>query len=143
MSKNINISVTFKELSVLEHFVNKQYIKPTNGVSAVVLLEDVNKAIEADNKKMSAEYGVEINEADAGLVSRTVLYRMLKKFREHEILADGIKNGKTKTLYITTKGVEFYASMMKLSQEDSSNLLKAYEQIKGIHEARFEANVQK
>lgn len=138
MSKNINISITLKELTVLEHFVQHKYLKPNNGISAMILLDDVNEEIKASNEALGEEAGIDGDE----LISRTVLYRMLKKFKEHEIISDGIKIGKTKTLYITPRGVLFYASLVDLSQDNTDQLVQAYEQINGKWGTVFDSKVR-
>lgn len=133
MSKNINISITLKELTVLEYLVDKKHVKPTDGISAMVLLEEINAFISSTH---------EGNPPQEEIISRTVLYRMLKKFRDNEIIADGIKIGKIKMLYITPKGVQFYASLVGLSQESTTQLLEAYEQINGKWNTAFENKVR-
>ena len=129
MSKNINISVTLKELTVLEFFVQKKYIKPSGGnsITASMLLDIINEEIREQNERLELDE----EEVKSQTISRTVLYRMLKKFKEHGILDDGIKIDNAKTYYITLKGVQFYASLVDLSQDNTDQLIKAYEQING------------
>ena len=143
MSKNINISITQKELTVLEYFVENKFIKANYGINASDLLQRVNDLIEETYKDVAKNLGVDVSEVrnEKDKISRTVLYRMLKKFREHGIIADGVKDGKTKSVYITLKGVEFYASIVDLSRKDANDLLEAYEQINGTWGEKFNQNV--
>lgn len=140
MSKNINISVTLKELTVLEFFVQKKFIKPSGGnsITATMLLELINEEIQEQNERM----GLDEESGKSQIISRTVLYRMLKKFKEHGILDDGIKIDNAKTYYITLKGVQFYASLVDLSQDNTDQLIKAYEQINGKWGALFDNKVE-
>lgn len=139
MSKNIGLSISTKELGLLEHFVQNKYIKANNSITASALLADINEETEKSCKKM----GMEEEDMKTEFISRTVMYRILKKFQDNGILANGIKLDTAKTYYITLEGVQFYASLIDLSQSDTDNLLKAYEQINGRWGNQFHLKVDK
>ena len=68
------------------------------------------------NNKASAMTAIEMSEADALGYKPNTIYKKFSELETKEYVAQGYKEGKAKTFYITKKGQEFLRDEWRLSE---------------------------
>ena len=138
-----DFSISAKDLMVLEYLYNRGCLRATDSISAEIILQEValkEDEIESlrsalrENNPNATDEEIEImlnKDLRKANIKRSTLYNIIKKNKEHGIIAEGIKVGYTTTYYLTTKGIELYASLGNISKEEAQRVLTAKEQLTG------------